>query len=390
MVGNRTLFLTLALLCMAGCVSVPPEGGPVQKPKEPIKAGPDFPVQVAIFPVNNEAGDADGAIILRALVKHKLEELGYRVQSLDETDQIIRDRTSVGPDVPVQVALANQDPKILTTWLGVDGILHGELLAFNRAKLTVYTRSQVKANFWLTDRKNPSFGKAGRIPTAVRSGAPQFLWPATWRAATSRPTSLISSAARRSRTRRSSSSMTHSRPFPAGSENPLFHPSRRKNAAAALVPVLEETNDHLMLKLAAFVFFHAQEPIVITSPQQHPALAGQDFAPDFMTADDTNRVTLWIQCGKTTLHKLGKATNRFRDARIWMLMAQPHEAKAMAQSLDSEGNDRIEVWSFQYGEFDRWRKFVKEQNDIIGEANETSMNLVINNEMFMTELTRCG
>lgn len=162
MVGNRTLFLTLALLCMAGCVSVPPEGGPVQKPKEPIKAGPDFPVQVAIFPVNNEAGDADGAIILRALVKHKLEELGYRVQSLDETDQIIRDRTSVGPDVPVQVALANQDPKILTTWLGVDGILHGELLAFNRAKLTVYTRSQVKANFWLTDRKNRKLWEGGQ------------------------------------------------------------------------------------------------------------------------------------------------------------------------------------------------------------------------------------
>jgi hypothetical protein len=117
-------------------------------------AGPDFPQQVAILPINNKAGDSDGALILRALVKHKLEELGYRVQSFDETDQIIRDRTAVGPEVPVQVALANQDPKILTAWLGVDGILHGELLAFNRAQLTVYTRREVKAGFWLTDREN--------------------------------------------------------------------------------------------------------------------------------------------------------------------------------------------------------------------------------------------
>jgi len=143
-----------------------------------------------------------------------------------------------------------------------------------------------------------------------------------------------------------------------------------------------------MLKLASFVFFHAKEPVVITSPQQHAALAGQDFAPDLMSADLTSQVTLWIQCGKTTLHKLDKVTKRFRDARIWMLMAHPHEARQMAESLDSEGIHRIEIWSFRQGEFGRWRELVQEQNDIIGEANETSMNLVINNEMFMTELER--
>ena len=92
--------------------------------------------------------------ILRALIKRKLEACGYRVQAFDETDQIIRDRTSVGLEVPVQVALARQDPKILTAWLGVDGILHAELLAFNRAQLAIYTRREVKARFWLTDREN--------------------------------------------------------------------------------------------------------------------------------------------------------------------------------------------------------------------------------------------
>src|SRR5438552_5659544 len=103
-----------------------------------------------------------------------------------------------------------------------------------------------------------------------------------------------------------------------------------------------------MLKLASFIFFHTREPLVINSPQQHDALIGQDFAPDLMTADDTNQVTLWIQCGKTTLHKLDKVTKRFRDARIWMLMASPNEAKQMAESLEKEGNTRIEVWSFGY------------------------------------------
>lgn len=155
-----------------------------------------------------------------------------------------------------------------------------------------------------------------------------------------------------------------------------------------LTPILEETDEHLCLKLAAAVFYHAWEPLVISSPQQHPALAGQDFAPDLMAADLSNRVTLWIECAKTTLHKLEKATKRFRDARIVMLMARPNEAKPMAESLENEGHSRIEVWSFPYGEFDRWKALVQEQNDIIGEATETSMNLVINNEMFMTELER--
>lgn len=161
-----------------------------------------------------------------------------------------------------------------------------------------------------------------------------------------------------------------------------------KSYTLQLYPVLQETADHLVLKLAAFVFFHENEPVVISSPQQSPALAGQDFAPDLMTVDDTNQVTLWIECGKTTLHKLDKITKRFRGARIVMLLVHPHEASQMAESLEAEGNKRIEVWSFKQGEFDRWKSLVQEQNDIIGEAAETSMNLVINNKMFITELQR--
>ena len=71
-----------------------------------------------------------------------------------------------------------------------------------------------------------------------------------------------------------------------------------------------------------------------------------------------------------------------------MVMAEPLEAKQMAEKLEADDNDRIEVWSFQAGEFARWRRVVAEQNDIIGEATESSMNLVINAEMFMTDLVR--
>jgi uncharacterized protein YaeQ len=161
-----------------------------------------------------------------------------------------------------------------------------------------------------------------------------------------------------------------------------------KTRAVQLYPILSETDDHLLLKLAACVFFYEREPLVISSPQQHPALAGQDFAPDLLTADDTNQVTFWVECAKTTRHKLDKVTKRFREARLLMLMAQPHEARQMAESLDGEGNTRVEVWAFRQGEFARWKGLVREQNDLIGEADETSMNLVINESMFVTELLR--
>jgi hypothetical protein len=152
--GGLLLSFFLALV-LGGCVSLPPQSGPVSKPKERAKAPPDFPRRIAILPMNNMAGDADGALILRALVRHKLvNDLGFTVQPFDETDQIIRDRSAVGPEVPVQVALSKMDPKILTAWLGVDGILHGELLAFNRAQLSFYTRRQVKAHFSFTNSQN--------------------------------------------------------------------------------------------------------------------------------------------------------------------------------------------------------------------------------------------
>jgi hypothetical protein len=141
------LFATVSL---AGCVPLP------QQAPHPAasKAGPDFPKRLAVFPLANQAGDADGAIILRYLVIRELgRELGYYVQAPEDTDRIIHERTLTGPEIPLQVAMARQDPGVMADWEGVDGLLHGELQAYNRAQLTVWVRSQVKARFWLTDRK---------------------------------------------------------------------------------------------------------------------------------------------------------------------------------------------------------------------------------------------
>ena len=166
-------------LVLQGCVALP---RPVEVTPEAPKAGADFPAQIAVFPISNKSGDPDGSLILRAFVIRKLsKDLGFVVQSPTDTDGIIHDRTLTGPEIPVQVAIAKMDIPTLTTWLSVDGILRGELLAYRKAKLSIYTRSQVKARFWLTDKHGKklwdvekdsdsgSFGGGGSLSSALDS-----------------------------------------------------------------------------------------------------------------------------------------------------------------------------------------------------------------------------
>lgn len=153
-----------------------------------------------------------------------------------------------------------------------------------------------------------------------------------------------------------------------------------------LFATLQETPDHLKLKLAAVLFFARHHPTIETGAT-NPALASQEYYPDLMATDEGGRVTLWIECGKTTLHKLEKVSKRFRDARVLVLTAQPHQGEQQAQMVKEEGL-RVEVWTFQPGEYDRWSQIVQERNDIIGEATETSLNLVLNEHAYMTDLKR--
>ncbi|MFA5975291.1 MAG: YaeQ family protein [Elusimicrobiota bacterium] len=149
---------------------------------------------------------------------------------------------------------------------------------------------------------------------------------------------------------------------------------------------LQETWEHLVLKLAASLFFFESHP-TIEMGATHPALQGQEYYPDLFNADLTNQPTLWVECGKTTLHKLEKISKRFRQARVIVLTPFPHQARQQAEGIEEEGL-RVSVWSFADGEFERWKNLVQEKNEIIGEASETALNLVINEQSFMTELQK--
>ena len=160
-----------------------------------------------------------------------------------------------------------------------------------------------------------------------------------------------------------------------------------ESRSLVLFPVLSETVDHVVLKLAAALFFSAAEPIISPS-SRHPTLRDQEFVPDVMALNEAGELILWVECGKTTPHKLSKVSKRFRQARVIVLTALLREGEQMVKTLDAEGIARVQVWTFGEGEFACWSALVGESNDLIGEATETSLNLVINDQPFITELQK--
>jgi hypothetical protein len=167
---SKSAFWLFVFITFSGCIPFPhPDTPSTQHPK----ASATFPKRVAVLPVSNQSGNPDGSLIVRALVLQKLEkDFGMSVQKLEETEQIIHERTLTGPEIPVSVALARQDAGVLTTWLGVDGILETRLTAFNQTQLTVYQQTQVKAHFVLKDRSGkPIWTGAGNSDAGgIRSG----------------------------------------------------------------------------------------------------------------------------------------------------------------------------------------------------------------------------
>src|ERR1019366_3141903 len=101
-----------------------------------------------------------------------------------------------------------------------------------------------------------------------------------------------------------------------------------ESRSLVLFPVLSETVDHVVLKLAAALFFSAAEPIISPS-SRHPTLRDQEFVPDVMALNEAGELILWVECGKTTPHKLSKVSKRFRQARVIVLTALLREGEQM-------------------------------------------------------------
>lgn len=154
-----------------------------------------------------------------------------------------------------------------------------------------------------------------------------------------------------------------------------------------LVPGPHDTDQHLALKLAAYLLFWDLTPIVDASAK-HPALLGQEFRPDVMALDETGEARLWVECGKVTQHKLAKVARRFSRARLVVIKETEAEARRFRADSDREFGEHapVEIWAWPHGQFREWMNSLAEKTEVFGETKGHMLNIVVNEKPFVAEL----
>ncbi len=150
-----------------------------------------------------------------------------------------------------------------------------------------------------------------------------------------------------------------------------------------LVPGPNESAEHLGLKLAAFLLFWKEDPIVDPSIKT-PALASYEFLPDLIALDEGGSCKLWVECGTATMHKMMKLSRRIPQARVVVLKENARGAQRLRADLGEEFKDtpergeKIEIWAFPGDSFKDWMRSLGEKTEVYGESGELSINAVVN------------
>lgn len=155
-----------------------------------------------------------------------------------------------------------------------------------------------------------------------------------------------------------------------------------------LVPGPNEPPSHLALKLAAYLLFWDQEPIVDASTKT-PALAQYEFLPDVVCLDDAGDIKLWVECGTATMHKLSKLIRRLPvgRGRIVVLKETARDAQRLRREVDEqlEKAHRVEILFWPGTSFQDWLRAIGEKTEVYGEASERMINAVVNEQPVLAE-----
>jgi len=152
-----------------------------------------------------------------------------------------------------------------------------------------------------------------------------------------------------------------------------------------------EPEEHLALKLAAFLLFWDKEPIIDASVKT-PALTQYDFMPDVLCLDAAGDISTWVECGTSTMNKLTKLTRRIPlgQGRIVVLKSTERDAERLRRDMEQQLDrpQRVEVLAFPGTSFKDWVSAVAEKTEVFGDATESSLNVVLNQTPFAVDLKR--
>lgn len=160
-----TWLLVLLALCLVGACA----------PKGPLYApNPSNPIgRVALLPLQNNTNDVEGPLAVRKVMAIAMAARQYNVQSLEETDKILREQ--IGLTLGAQFK-----PEFLpaiTQALNVDGLVVGTLFDFDHVISGLYNVSKVRASFTLLDARTqkPFWENGVGVRTIVTRGAANVL-----------------------------------------------------------------------------------------------------------------------------------------------------------------------------------------------------------------------
>lgn len=159
-----------------------------------------------------------------------------------------------------------------------------------------------------------------------------------------------------------------------------------------LVAGVNEAPEHLPLKLAAYLLFWDFEPVAGATTKL-PALANYEFLPDLIALDPTGDVVLWVECGSTTMHKLGKLVSRIPEGRgrIVVVKETPRDAARLRKEIEAqllEKARRVEIVHFPEGAWKPWLAAVGERVEFFGDCSELMINGVLGEAPVLLEMER--
>ena len=116
-------------------------------------AGDDwFAGSAAILPFTDETTSIDGPPMIRTLIRESLTAAGYRMQPLEETDDLL---LAHGMTQGGQLGAADQAE--ICKWLGVERLFYGDINEFGEVMAGIYNRRMIKGRVMLWDLKTGSF-----------------------------------------------------------------------------------------------------------------------------------------------------------------------------------------------------------------------------------------
>lgn len=162
------------------------------------------------------------------------------------------------------------------------------------------------------------------------------------------------------------------------------------NKKLVMAAMANEKSEHLGLKLAAFLLFWDLD-LIVDPGLTTPALTGQSFRPDLLASDVTGSVAVWIECGNTSENKIGKVLRRWPDARVIVIKENQRSAEAYRNTLTAKvpKSERVEFRYWPDRTFQEWMDCLSEKTEIVGESNDTSLNLVVNENMCVVDMLKC-